>query len=368
MPRAAELFAWLEAHAVSLDSEADLAAELLPRLAAAGLPGVGVAETLGGAGGDVTDGVEAIAAVSERSLAAGFVLWGHRTYIEYLLQSPNAALRERLLPDLLAGRVAGATGLSNAMKFLSGLAELQVRARTQGDRFVLDGKLPWVTNLRPRWLPCRHRCGPGERREPARRCRCRMMIPDSSVPRTSTSWHYARARRLPSPSPGSRSTRSGSSTWMPRAWLPMVRPAFLGLQCGMSIGLARRTLVEARRCLGTGRDALTEPVAQAGGDARRAGTCASGRSANQGVREQARGAVPHPHRTCRHCRTGRGARAASDGRSGLSEISRRRVQPSLARGRLHSDRDAERAAAQSDPGSRSNVHSSRPSMTNSYWK
>jgi alkylation response protein AidB-like acyl-CoA dehydrogenase len=45
------------------------------------------------------------------------------------------------------------------------------------------------------------------------------------------------------------------------AWLPTVRPAFLGLQCGMSIGLARRALHEARGCFGPGRDTLAEPVA-----------------------------------------------------------------------------------------------------------
>ena len=47
-----------------------------------------------GSGGDINDAVAAISAVSERSLAAGFVFWGHRTFIEYLLQSPNAALRD----------------------------------------------------------------------------------------------------------------------------------------------------------------------------------------------------------------------------------------------------------------------------------
>ena len=89
----------------------------------------------------------AIAEVSAHSLTAGFVFWGHRTFIEYLLQSPNAALRETLLPDLLAGRRGGATGLSNAMKFLSGIEELSVQSQRSGTALQLDGYLPWVTNL-----------------------------------------------------------------------------------------------------------------------------------------------------------------------------------------------------------------------------
>jgi hypothetical protein len=44
-------------------------------------------------------------------------------------------------------------------------------------------------------------------------------------------------------------------------WLPTVRPAFLGLQCGMSIGLARRALNEARASLGAGRNILAQPIA-----------------------------------------------------------------------------------------------------------
>ena len=117
------LAAWLDEQAGALDSGAADPGAILPRLAEAGLLGAGVPGSLGGSGGDVTDAVETVAGVSERSLSAGFVLWGHRTFIDYLLQSRNEALRQRL-PDLIAGRVAGATGMSNAMKFLSGLEEL----------------------------------------------------------------------------------------------------------------------------------------------------------------------------------------------------------------------------------------------------
>ncbi len=75
--------------------------------------GVAVEERLGGAGGTLADAVERVAAVAARSLTAAFVFWGQRAFIEYLLQSPNQELRQRLLGDLLAGRLAGATGLSN---------------------------------------------------------------------------------------------------------------------------------------------------------------------------------------------------------------------------------------------------------------
>ena len=89
-----DLQAWLQANADTLDTTPDLAHEIVPRLAGAGLFAIGVPASLGGAGGATTDAIEAIAAVAGHSLAASFVFWGQRTFIEYLLQSPNDAASE----------------------------------------------------------------------------------------------------------------------------------------------------------------------------------------------------------------------------------------------------------------------------------
>ncbi|MGV8481972.1 acyl-CoA dehydrogenase, partial [Pseudomonas aeruginosa] len=51
------------------------------------------------AGGTLADAVERVAAVAARSLTAAFVFWGQRAFIEYLLQSPNQELRQRLRGD-----------------------------------------------------------------------------------------------------------------------------------------------------------------------------------------------------------------------------------------------------------------------------
>jgi alkylation response protein AidB-like acyl-CoA dehydrogenase len=47
------------------------------------------------------------------------------------------------------------------------------------------------------------------------------------------------------------------------AWLPQVRPLFLGAQCGMSIGLARASLFAAQKRVGR-REALRMRLAEAG--------------------------------------------------------------------------------------------------------
>ena len=125
--------AWVSAQAASLNDSAADADAVIPQLGAAGFFRVGVPAAQGGSGGTTADAIEAIAAVAERSLTAAFVFWGQRTFIEYLLHSPNAGLRERHLPALLAGELAGATGLSNAMKFLSGIESLSISATPAGD-------------------------------------------------------------------------------------------------------------------------------------------------------------------------------------------------------------------------------------------
>jgi alkylation response protein AidB-like acyl-CoA dehydrogenase len=144
----AELTDWLQANADQLDSTPELASEVVPRLAGAGLFAVGVPQELGGSGGATIDAIDAIAAVAEYSVTAAFVFWGQRTFIEYLLQSPNEAMRARWIGPLMRGEFAGATGLSNAMKFLSGIESLQITATPNEQGWQLDGSLAWITNLR----------------------------------------------------------------------------------------------------------------------------------------------------------------------------------------------------------------------------
>ncbi|MCS6890847.1 MAG: acyl-CoA dehydrogenase family protein, partial [Rhodovarius sp.] len=65
------LAAWLEAAAPGLDDGSADARDVLQRLGAAGLFALGVPRQQGGAGGTVVDAIEAIAAVSAYSMAAG---------------------------------------------------------------------------------------------------------------------------------------------------------------------------------------------------------------------------------------------------------------------------------------------------------
>lgn len=259
----AEFLGWVADATDGLDTGVESPSAVLPRLADAGLVAAGVPHTAGGTGGEIVDGIAAIAATAEKSLTAAFVLWGQRTYIEYLLQSPNRQIGERLLPDLLSGRLAGATALSNAMKFLAGLEPLQIAARQESGSLVLDGKMPWVTNLRPEAF---HVAAAVDRADGGPAFVASLAHDDVGLERSADlSLLGLRCSNTAAVKVSNVRIRADRILCDNAAeWLPLVRPAFTGLQCGMSIGLARRSLEEARKSIGSGRSVLAEPLHDAG--------------------------------------------------------------------------------------------------------
>jgi alkylation response protein AidB-like acyl-CoA dehydrogenase len=255
-----ELRNWLAQSADGIDLGTVAATEILPRLAAADLPRIGVAPELGGAGGSAAEVVQTVISLARESLAAAFMFWGHRCYAEFLVQSENTGLRERQLPDILAGRIAGASALSNAMKFLSGLEPLQIQAREEGDTLVIDGKMPWVTNLRkdgfhvaaaadriaggPAMIVALSHDDPGLQRSEDLSLLGMRSSDTAAVALTDV--HISRDRIIAENAP---------------EWLPRLRPLFVGMQCGMAIGLAERALDEAATSGSAGRGILAGDIA-----------------------------------------------------------------------------------------------------------
>lgn len=266
------LAAWLQAQASALDTDATQAPAVVPQLGASGLLRLGVPVAAGGDGRATSAAVEAIAAVAEQSVAAAFVFWGQRAFIEYLLQSPNDGLRERWLPPLLAGATAGATGLSNAMKFLSGLESLQLEAEplpapsdAPHARFSLSGQVPWATNLRPQGFVVavavarRDGQAPLVAALPSGRDGLTRSEDLDLIALRGTNTAALRVAQLPLDA-------QDVLAWDAPAWLPRVRPAFLALQCGLSIGLARASLAAAQAVGASARGVLHEPLADTHGE------------------------------------------------------------------------------------------------------
>ncbi len=143
----ATLTQWLDEHAEAMDQQPGYAAEVLQQMAPHGLFELGLCERLGGRpDSSFQDALTALIAVAKHSLNAAFILWAQRGVIALLAQQPDHPLTQTLLPLLLSGRVAGAPGLSNLIKFGSGLEPLQVSAQRFQSGWELNGQLPWVSN------------------------------------------------------------------------------------------------------------------------------------------------------------------------------------------------------------------------------
>jgi alkylation response protein AidB-like acyl-CoA dehydrogenase len=101
---------------------------------------------------DLFDAIAAMARVGEECLATAFCMWCQDTLAWYLANTENETLRRTLLPEAAAGRVLGGTGLSNPMKAAAGIESIRLRGRPVTDGFIVNGTLPWVSNLGPTHL------------------------------------------------------------------------------------------------------------------------------------------------------------------------------------------------------------------------
>lgn len=210
----------------------------------------------GGDGSRLWEAVEAIADVSALCLTSGFLFWCQRVFIEYLLHTPNEPLREHLLPDILAVRRAGATGLSNAMKHLGGLEPLRTQATLLDDGVVLDGFLPWVSNLQPQRFVVAVAAQVDERRAIV-----------AAVPAEADGVLRGDDLQLLGLQSSQTATLTLRHVYLSHQWLlsedaheflASVRPGFLLLQCGLPMGIAHRALQEAQAKMQSAKQALEE--------------------------------------------------------------------------------------------------------------
>ena len=93
--------------------------------------------------------IRAITEVSRACGATGFMMWCHDVCGVYMEQSGNPALTGSALAHHAAAYTLGATGMSNPMKTFAGIEKLLLKARPVPGGFIVNGALPWVSNLGP---------------------------------------------------------------------------------------------------------------------------------------------------------------------------------------------------------------------------
>lgn len=81
-------------------------------------------------------------------MTTGFNLWCHLASLTYIRNCDNQYLKDTLLPRLENGECLGGTGLSNPMKYYSGLEPLHLKAERADGGYNITGNLAAVSNLK----------------------------------------------------------------------------------------------------------------------------------------------------------------------------------------------------------------------------
>lgn len=130
-----------------IDQQGRYPVEFLRKLAEAGGYSAAVPQALGGPGLGLATQIDVITEVGRECGSTAFLVWCQTACIRYLLNTPNAAVRERYLQPISSGAVLAGTGMSNAVKHLAGIENIHLKARRENGGYVVSGSLPWVSNI-----------------------------------------------------------------------------------------------------------------------------------------------------------------------------------------------------------------------------
>ncbi len=121
--------------------------EWMQQVGAIGGFGQAVSPEYGGYGQGLGAAIQVIEAISAECLCTGFVTWCQIACTWYLQNSENAYLKTQVLPQVASGKTLGGTGLSNPMKHFANIEKIALMAERRSGGYVLNGLLPWVSNL-----------------------------------------------------------------------------------------------------------------------------------------------------------------------------------------------------------------------------
>lgn len=112
--------------------------ETLAELVAEGKLNLGIP----GGEGTLAEQAEVIDQLAAGCLATAFCAWGHRMTLEYLAPVGGPSFEALARFDRI-----GSSAMAGAFKAEAGLEPLAVNARREGTGIVLDGRIPWASNL-----------------------------------------------------------------------------------------------------------------------------------------------------------------------------------------------------------------------------
>jgi isovaleryl-CoA dehydrogenase len=132
--------------AAEVDASNSFPRRLWPLMGDLGLHGVTVEEEFGGLGLGYLEHVVALEEVSRASASVGLSYGAHSNLcVNQIRRWGSDAQKRRYLPALISGEHVGALAMSEAGAG-SDVISMGLRARRQGDRYILNGAKFWITN------------------------------------------------------------------------------------------------------------------------------------------------------------------------------------------------------------------------------
>lgn len=96
---------------------------------------------------DMGAAIQTMATVSHECMSTGFTIWCQDTCGWYLQNAANPIVRDNWLSKVSSGEVLAGTGMSNTMKAFAGIEELRLKGKRVDGGYLVNGSLPWVSNL-----------------------------------------------------------------------------------------------------------------------------------------------------------------------------------------------------------------------------
>lgn len=134
---------------VDIDQKGEYPETFLRKLGALGGLGSLTPADHGGTARGLGHAIQVIEEASRHCVSTGFLLWAEYALQWYVLNGGNPGLAAEMLPKMARGEVLGGTAQSNSMKSCAGIEEVRLQARRVDGGYLVDGVLPWVSNIGP---------------------------------------------------------------------------------------------------------------------------------------------------------------------------------------------------------------------------
>jgi alkylation response protein AidB-like acyl-CoA dehydrogenase len=136
--------------AIDVDLKAEYPEDFMRALGAMGGFAGAVAPEHGGNGLGLGHVVEVMEEVSKVCMSTGFLVWCQTACARYIEMSDNETVKRTLLPRIARGEIMAGTGLSNTIKSCDTIEDFRLSAKRVDGGYVVNGVLPWVSNLGPK--------------------------------------------------------------------------------------------------------------------------------------------------------------------------------------------------------------------------